>query len=412
MLMRVEDGAFASRLLGATTPPATRVRVLETLRWMRALDAVLQPLCRRPLTSLDAGVRATLRLGLVEHVRLGLPPALATDGAVWVVKRLGLTSAAGMVNAVLRKAATAWKGQMAAATVDVRMSHPWWLYSRWLERFGEAAAEQSMAAAQEPAATWVWFLDDTARQELVDDEVVLAPHPWCPGAWSAPDDVGRLVAHVMNGSAYAQDPSSQIVAHVARSVHRGGGRFLDLCAAPGGKTALAASLGGWKLMAASDLLLPRVRLMGPLLRTVGGAAAVAGDALQPPFKEAAWDVVLLDAPCSGTGPFRRHPELKWRLRPGSIDELAARQRQMVSRALELAAPGGVVLYATCSVEAEENEEIVSAVPRGVVIEDLEPALPPGVPWIPTAAGGVRILPNPNGDGFTVHAVRREEVVTR
>ena len=170
---------------------------------------------------------------------------------------------------------------------------------------------------------------------------------------------------------------------------------------------MAASLGGWNLMAASDLLLPRVRLMGPLLRTVGGAAAVAGDALQPPFKEAAWDVVLLDAPCSGTGTFRRHPELKWRLRPGSIDELAARQRQIVSRALELAAPGGVVLYATCSVEAEENEEVVSALPRGFVIEDLDPAMPPGVPSIPTAAGGVRILPNPNGDGFTVHAVRRK-----
>jgi 16S rRNA (cytosine967-C5)-methyltransferase len=405
LLMRVEEGAFASRLLAGTTAPATRVRVLETLRWLRALDAVLQPLCRRPLSELDAGVRAVLRLGLAEIVRLGLPPALATDSAVRLVKRLGLSSASGMVNAVLRKAAAGWQERLAVASVDVRLAHPWWLFSRWAERFGTSAAEAAMASAQEPAVTWVWFLDDSARQALLDEETSLAPHPWCPGAWSAPGDVGRLVAYVLDGAAYAQDPSSQLVAHLAHSIG-GGGRLLDLCAAPGGKAALAVSLGSWQRTVAADRSLNRLRLMRPLLAAVGGAPAIAADVRRPPFKEAEWDLVLLDAPCSGTGTFRRHPELKWRLRQASILELAAAQRAMMARALELVAPGGVLLYATCSVEAEENEGVVGELPEGFAVESLESSLPPGVPWIATAAGGVRILPNPFGDGFTIHAIRR------
>ncbi len=409
LLMRVEEGAFSTRLLGGGTPLATRVRVLETLRWMRALDAVLAPLCRRPLTELDPGVRAALRLGLVEIVRLELPPGLATDGAVHLVKRLGLSSAAGVVNAVLRKAATSWRAQLAAAAVDVRLSHPWWVASRWAERFGRAAAEASMAAAQEPALTWVWFLDDGGRQAAVDGGLSLEPHPWCPGAWSAPGDAGRLVPYVIEGSAYAQDPSSQLVAHVARALAPRGSRALDLCAAPGGKAALLAALGGWSVVAAGDRALGRVRLMAPLLRRVGGVVAAAADALAPPFALAAWDLVLLDAPCTGTGTFRRHPELKWRLRPGAPAELAAAQRRLLASVGGLVAPGGTLLYATCSVEEEENEGVVAETPPGFERLDIEGALPQGAPFLSTAAGGARILPNRDGDGFTMHALRRQPV---
>ncbi len=412
LLIRVEEGAFSTRLLGGGTPLAARVRVLETLRWMRALDAVLGPLCRRPLTELDPGVRAALRLGLVEIVRLELPPGLATDGAVHLVKRLGLSSAAGMVNAVLRKAAVGWRGRLEVAAADVRLSHPWWVASRWSERFGRAAAEASMAAAQEPAMTWVWFFGDDARRAAVDAGLRLEPHPWCPGAWSAPEDAARLVPFVIEGSAYAQDPSSQLVAHVARALAPSGARALDLCAAPGGKAALLAALGGWSVLAAGDRALGRVRLMAPLLRRVGGVAAAAADALTPPFAAAAWELVLLDAPCTGTGTFRRHPELKWRLRPGAPAELAATQRRLLASAAGLVARGGTLLYATCSVEEEENEAVVASLPPGFEALDIEGALPPGTPALRTAAGGARILPNRDGDGFTMHALRRSEDVPR
>jgi 16S rRNA (cytosine967-C5)-methyltransferase len=406
MLMRVEDGAFASRLLSGGGAPAARVRVLETLRWMRALDAVLEPLCRRKLEGLDPEVRAALRLGLVEAMRLGLPPALATDTAVRTVRRLGRSSASGMVNAVLRKATGGWREALTDSTIDVRLAHPEWLYRRWADHFGAERAESAMAAAQEPAVTWVWFFDESARSELVDDGVELRAHPWCPGAWSAPGETPRLIRSVRSGAAYAQDPSSQLAAHVARTIAGPGARLVDLCAAPGGKSALMVRLGAWGRVVASDLTLGRVRLMNRTLVKAGGCAVVAADATAPPFSNGAWDVVLLDAPCTGTGTLRRHPELKWRLRSESVSEMAELQQRLLGSGLGLLAPAGALLYATCSVEPEENEGVVSELPPAFRIENLEQALPAGVPWIPTTAGGIRILPHSDGDGFTMHAVRR------
>ncbi len=403
-LIRVEEGAFASRLLGGGA--AARVRVLEALRWQRAIDSVLQPSCRRELARLDPEVRASLRIGLVEVMRLGLPPALATDGAVRLVRRLGKSSAAGMVNAVLRKAAAKWREALAESSIDVRLSHPLWLYDRWLGKFGSGSAESAMAAAQEAAVTWVWFFNDDVRFALDREGVVLEAHPWCPGAWSAPDDVPRLVQTVKEGGAYAQDPSSQLVAHVAETLAGDGDRLLDLCAAPGGKSALMLRLGRWSIAAAADLRPTRVGLMRPTLAAAGECSVVVADAVRAPFAAGVWDLVLLDAPCTGTGTFRRHPELKWRLGPGSVGEMAEKQKRLLAAGLELVAPGGVLLYSTCSVEPEENEGVVSDLPAGYKLEDLESVMPDEVPWIPTNRAGARILPNPNGDGFTIHAIRR------
>ena len=407
LLMRVEEGAFSSRLLaGGGVAPAARVRVLETLRWLRALDAILNLRCRRDLKSLDPEVRASLRIGLVEVVRLGLPPALATDGAVHLTRRLGKTSASGMVNAVLRKAGAEWRETLAKSTIDVQLSHPWWLYSRWVDNFGKEAAEKCMAASQERAVTWAWFFGAVGLEELRRDGVVLDVHPWCPNAWSAPGDAPRLVEAVKGGSAYAQDPSSQLVANVAAAVAGDGKTVLDLCAAPGGKSALMLHLAQWGRAAAADLQPTRARLMRATLERAGDCAVIAADARHPPFVAGGWDLVLLDAPCTGTGTFRRHPELKWRLRRQSVADLAAKQRQLLMSGLELVAAGGVLLYATCSVEPEENEGVVADLPNGFRHEDLGPLLPEGVPWIPTPTVGARILPDPNGDGFTMHAVRR------
>jgi 16S rRNA (cytosine967-C5)-methyltransferase len=406
MLMRVEDGAFSSRLLSAGAAPAARVRVLEVLRSMRALDTVLQRRCRRKLRKLDPEVRAALRIGLVETMRLDYPPPLATDGAVRLVRRLGRSSASSMVNAVLRKAASDWREVMARSSIDVCLSHPEWLYRRWVEIFGDEAAEAAMASAQEPAVTWAWFLDDGARVQLRDSGVALESHPWCPGAWKTLEDNRSLIEKVGSGTAYAQDPSSQLVAHVAKSLAGGGRAFLDLCAAPGGKTALVLRLNTWDRAVAADLRVNRTRLMRPLVERAGSCAAVAADALSPPFADGAWNLVLLDAPCTGTGTFRRHPELKWRLDPESIVDLAEKQRDLLASAIRLVAPGGVLLYTTCSIEPEENEGVVADLPGGFVVESLPPHLPSGVPWIATPAGGIRILPNPDGDGFTMHAVRR------
>ena len=114
----------------------------------------------------------------------------------------------------------------------------------------------------------------------------------------------------------------------------------------------------------------------------------------------------MDAPCSGTGTFRRHPELKWRLGPESLDERKTIQSRIIAGGLDLVAPGGVLLYATCSVEPEENEELFEVVPGSFEPVDLDPILPEGVPRVPAGAAGIRILPHIDGDGFTMHALRR------
>ncbi len=406
LLLRVERGAFSSRVLTGETPTAVRVRVLEVLRWLRALDAVLQPLCRRPIADLDPEVRVVLRLGLAEAMRLGVPPALATDASVRLVRRLGCSSASGMVNAVLRKAVQKWPDTLERSSVDVTFSHPWWIYDRWLKNFGEPEAVASMASAQERASTWVWFLDDSVRERLAAGGLGLSAHPWCPGAWSAPGAPGTLVQEVVAGTAYAQDPSSQLVARTAHELAGGQGVFLDLCAAPGGKTALLVQLGSWRLAVAADLHPTRAGLARGLLDRAGAASVVVADAGRPPFAPGRWDLVLLDAPCTGTGTFRRHPELKWKLRPSSVAEMADLQRGLLRSALDLVVPGGVLLYATCSVEPEENEGVVAELAGGFEAVDLAKAIPEGAPWRPTAAGGARILPNPDGDGFTMHAIRR------
>ena len=144
--------------------------------------------------------------------------------------------------------------------------------------------------------------------------------------------------------------------------------------------------------------------------TVGEAVAcVLTDGRTPPFAPGSFDLVLVDAPCSGTGTLRRHPEIKWRLEPRRIDELAALQRRLLAAAAELVAPTGLLIYATCSVEAEENEQVVEALEACFASADLTPRLPEGLPWLATPTGGVRILPHEHGDGFTVHAFRRQGV---
>jgi 16S rRNA (cytosine967-C5)-methyltransferase len=345
---------------------------------------------------------------LFDAVHLGVPAAVATDGAVHLTRRLARSSTAGLVNAVLRRAVPAWSEAMKRAPANVRWSHPDWLIERWEAQFGAAAVARVMAANQEPAPVWVWFVDDRSRTRLESGGVVLDSHPWCPGAWCSPGHARELLAAVENGDAYAQDPSSQLVAHLVQRVSAAGDRLVDLCAAPGGKAALAIKLGEFSDAVAIDLRLQRVRLMVPLLARVGDCTMAAADSTRPPHLDRSFDVVLLDAPCSGTGTLRRHPELRWRLRPGSIAEMATLQRRLLAAGLNLVAGGGVLLYATCSVEPEENERLFDPMPRGFSIVDLGSLLPSGVPWISTDAGGIRILPHVDGDGFTMHAVRRSD----
>jgi 16S rRNA (cytosine967-C5)-methyltransferase len=412
LLLRVEQGAYASRLLSDTGAPGVRTRVLGVLRWQRALYHVLATLVRRPFSRLDAEVRTALAIGLFETSQLAVPPAVATDGAVHLIRKLGKKSAAGMINAVLRRAPAAWHEQLAGASPDLTMSHPAWLYQRWAEQLGAETATAMMASNQAPAATWIWVTDDTVLHQLREAGVGLHGHPWCPGAWAAPQQTRALIAAVQEGAAYAQDPASQLVAQLALALYRQTcgarpGRVVDLCAAPGGKIALLLRDGEWRQALAVDLRLQRLRLLRQLpVQIADRAGLVVADGRQPPLPAQSWDLVLLDAPCSGTGTLCRHPELCWRLTPERISELAEIQAQLIAGAASLVAPGGLLVYATCSVEPEENEALLTPLPAQLEVAPINELMPEGAPWRATPTGGVRLLPSAGNDGFTIHAVTR------
>lgn len=407
VLLRVEQGAWASRLLVGEAAPGVRARVLGVLRWLRLLDADLGRWSSKPVARLDPEVRAALRLGLFEATELGVPPPVAVDAAVRLVRRLGRGAASGLVNAVLRRAVAAdRRAWLDGLEASLRLAHPEWLARRWRDRLGEETAAAAMAADQRPADIWIWFRDEARARQLAGDGLGLVAHPWCPGAWSAPAEPRRLLEEVAAGRALVQDPSSQLVAHVAARLAPRGARFVDLCAAPGGKTALFAQLAAPALVVAADRHFGRLRRLSGDGRLGPDGRGLVADAARPALTPAAWDLVLVDAPCSGTGTLCRHPELKWSLDEAAIARCAAQQQPILAGACGLVVAGGALVYSTCSLEPEENEALLADPPAGFEPLAVAELLPPGCPAVETAAGGVVIPPADLGDGFSIHAMRR------
>jgi len=398
LLLRVEKGAYASRLLARVSEAGIRTRVMAVLRWRRTLDAALNNCLKTPLRKLDTEVRTVLRLSLAEVVLIGVPAPVAGDGAVHLVREMGKGRASGLVNAVMRRAPAAWKHLLDSAPPDLKFSHPEWLWKRWRGYFGQEAGEKIMEVAQTPAAPWAWALED------LEFSAEMRRHSWMPEAFTEAGN--RLIPMLQSGRAYAMDPSSQLVAHLAVCCMGDRGRLLDLCSAPGGKAAHILSRTSECRVTASDLSLKRLRLGQRLMRQSDRLQFLAADATSPPFDEPDFDLVLLDAPCSGSGTFRRHPELKWKLEATDIMERATLQKSMIQSAVSLVKPGGFLLYSTCSIEPEENEGHFRPCPSGFSIESAEEYLPTGTPWIPTEVGGYRLLPGEEWDGFSIHLVKR------
>jgi 16S rRNA (cytosine967-C5)-methyltransferase len=316
VLKRVGGGGYASDLLRlecarlhARDAGLAETIVFGCLRFQSQLDYLIGHFSGRPKAHLDSEVRIALRMGIYQIRYLDrIPTHAAVMESVELVKNAHKRSAAGLVNAVLRKVnrkPVPWPDQA------TEWSIPDWMLSRWKHQYGPEVAEGiARAALEEPTA---YTNPDTGRQQDIGAQSIVPLLAIEPGM-----------------------------------------TFLDLCAAPGNKTAQALEAGARVI--ACD------RYWRRLAEVPAEAARVVLDAAGPlPFR-AKFDRILLDVPCSGTGTLARNPEIKWRLQPEDLSAFQTRQRRMLEQAFEFLKPGGRLVYSTCSLEIEENEDVVAGFP--------------------------------------------------
>jgi 16S rRNA (cytosine967-C5)-methyltransferase len=310
----------------------TTALVMGVLRWQIALDARVRGLLQRPEQRLAEPVAIALRLGAFQLLHLERIPAhAALSESVELCRAAGEPHATGMVNAVLRKLAAAQRPGVriheSVAAFAERLGHPRWLVERWVAAYGREAALKICEADQKEPAPGGMFSESGGDLPQMDD-------------------------------------GSRLVAEIAAVAVPGAKRVWDCCAAPGGKTLiLSRRLGGAELVA-SDVSTKRLAQTEARLKRYAYAERVefdVADAANAKGVEGAFDLILCDVPCSGTGTLAGNPEIRHRLREEELTRQAARQREILAGALKRLAPGGRLVYSTCSLEAEECEGVVDAV---------------------------------------------------
>jgi 16S rRNA (cytosine967-C5)-methyltransferase len=424
VLRRVEaEGAYASDVLhaelGSRVTPENAALATEitfgVLRWRRLLDFILDSQMKKPVARLDLAVALALRIGLYQLRFLArVPASAAVNESVELVKRARKASASSLVNAVLRRSsgeAAKKPGEPVAMAVEqlldlklpvaerfgILHSHPTWLVERWLSQFGQSRTVALLEANNRPPHLSCALHDAARREEIfaalkkaglrIEPGRLLASAFIASGGSPAPTEAFR------NGSLSIQDEASQAIPLLLDV--QPGDRVLDLCAAPGGKTPpLVRAAGPKGIVVAGDRHAHRLRAMRRQFERLALADVriVELDAAHElPFGRQ-FDRILVDAPCSGTGTLARHPEIRWRLRPEQLPELHKLQVGMLSSALSQLAPGGRLVYSTCSMEPEENEQVVAEalagalsiapaitrVARSEVVRTLKLQLAPGV----------------------------------
>jgi 16S rRNA (cytosine967-C5)-methyltransferase len=384
VLRRVESGrAFAVDLLARPQVSALREvdrklateLVMGALRWRGELDFEIQRLSRKPLEYFDPEILTILRLGVYQIRFLErIPKSAVVNEAVELAKAVGKRSAAGLVNAVLRKCEPPTRRRTvrereepdAGVLASVRRSFPPWLLERWERNFGTKAANALTWASNTVPHATIRVCDcdrEEVKAQLAAEGISAEPGRYSSQSLTVRSGNVQSSRLLGEGRVVIQDEASQLVA--ALVAPKRGDRVLDLCAAPGIKTRQLADALGQGTLVACDLSVPRLRTMA---RLVPGRipAAVSLDVVRLDARRGlpfgcVFDRVLLDAPCSGTGTLARNPEIKWRTQPSDLLRLAAAQETMLRNVLAVLTPGGRLVYATCSLEPEENEQVVGTV---------------------------------------------------
>jgi 16S rRNA (cytosine967-C5)-methyltransferase len=369
ILLRVErESSYAvellhSGLLDKLSPVdrnLTTEVVMGVLRWRSVLDETIARLSFTPFRKLDFEVLTALRMGVYQKQFLTkIPTHAAVNETVELVKQAKKVSAAGLVNAVMRKVKSVAYDPHALKSSGLEylssvLAHPKWLADRWLALFGNDVAQKICEYDQRIPAT-------VLRLSSPEDEMLLAAQgvQLASGALMATARIvtsGDVSATPMfrDGKVAIQDEGSQLIAALVGK----GRRVLDCCAAPGGKTAAMATRLPEAEIVATELHPHRTTILRRLAPQQN-VEVVTADALALPYG-ADFDRVLADVPCSGTGTLARNPEIKWKLKPDDLLDLQSRQAAILKAAMRHVTSGGRLVYSTCSLEPEENEQVIAA----------------------------------------------------
>lgn len=403
-----------------------RELVLGVLRWKNALDAEIAGTCRIPMQKLIPGLLEIMEVALYQVRHLDrIPQYAAVNAAVDQARAAGGEGAAKLVNGVLRNilllpppapapplppSGGEGRGEGAVAVQLARhYSHPTFLVERWLARFGQDVTRRVLAADNTPSRLDLLTnprrtTRDALRSALASEDVETELSPLAPLALTVLKGNPLRSPLLAAGHFSVQDVGSQLLPLLMPE----GDLLVDLAAAPGGKSLSAIAHGRARWTAALDRSRRRLARVTENVRRLGipEVRAIAADFAALPLAEGRFGRVLLDAPCSGTGTLRKNPEIRYRVTAEAIDRLAGAQAGALSAAVRLVAPGGYLLYSTCSLEEEENERVVERVLAGE--PDLEPARIDAAPALAPFVDGAkfRLFPDDRCDGFTAHLLRR------
>ena len=384
------DAAWATDRHFANLSPSDRafsqMLAKTVMRRLGQIDAILNSFMERPVNSGASRIMHTLRLGVAQLIWLETPPHAAVHCAVEMTKQLKMEKFGGLVNAVLKKVSL--EGRAIADKQDAaRINTPDWLWKSWEKHYGtEITRKIAEVHLLEPP------LDITVKSD--------------PAFWA--EQLGGVVLPIgsvrlretrnitqlkgfVEGSWWVQDMAATIPARLLGDVHDK--RVIDLCAAPGGKTAQLAA-GGAKVSAV-DMSKERIAMLKTNVHRLKlHADYVTTDASKwlPAF---APDAILLDAPCSATGTLRRHPDVAWHRRPEDVERLVVTQAKMLRHAFDMLKPGGTLVYSVCSLQPEEGEQQITSLladRKDATLTPVDPAMLGGLKECITERGEVRTLP--------------------
>lgn len=377
------DAAFATELVSGTC------------RWQGTYDAVLAAAAGRPLNTFQPAVLDLLRLGAHQVLALRVPVHAAVAAMVDLAAATVGERVTGLTNAVLRRVAAhdldGWLDQLAAGrdardVLALRTAHPRWVVDAFAALLPTDELEPALAADNvNPEVTLVVRPGLADRAELVAAGAAATPYSPFGARWSGPP--GELSA-VRDGRVGVQDEGSQLVAWGLSRGDAPAGPWLDLCAGPGGKTALLAGLAGPPgSVVAAEPAAHRAALVAAGVRAYPAPPTVLrADGTRPPWRPGSFARVLVDAPCTGLGALRRRPESRWRRGPEAVEQLHDLQRALLASALDAAAPGGLVGYVTCSPHRRETVDVVNETLAGRDDVTVVPAATL-LPEVPDAAVG-------------------------